>query len=466
MTSTAHPAADRPARPAVLDLIGNTPLVEVTRFDTGCCQLFLKLESQNPGGSIKDRIGLAMIETAERDGRLKPGGTVVEATAGNTGLGLALVARAKGYRVVLVVPDKMSSEKVLHLKALGAEVHTTRSDVAKGHPDYYQDMAARLARELGDGAFYIDQFNNPANPLAHETGTAPEIWQQAGHRVDAIVCGVGSGGTMTGLKRYFQRVSPATEFVLADPAGSVLADYIATGEVGTAGSWAVEGIGEDFVPAIADLDGVRTAYTISDQESFATARELLKREGLLAGSSTGTLLAAALRHCRAQASPKRVVTFVCDTGTRYLSKVYNDNWMFDQGLLQRSPKGDLRDLISRRMQDEAVVSVAPGDTLLTAFQRMRAAEVSQLPVLQDGRLAGLLDESDLLVHVSADPARFRQPVSQAMNRQIRTLAPDAGLPALIRTLGDGWVAVVADAHGFHGLITRFDLLNHLRRTLA
>jgi cystathionine beta-synthase len=466
MTSTAHPTADRPARPAVLDLIGNTPLVEVTRFDTGCCQLFLKLESQNPGGSIKDRIGLAMIETAERDGRLQPGGTVVEATAGNTGLGLALVARAKGYRVVLVVPDKMSSEKVLHLKALGAEVHTTRSDVAKGHPDYYQDMAARLTKEIGAGAFYIDQFNNPANPLAHETGTAPEIWQQTGHRVDAIVCGVGSGGTITGLKRYFERVSPATEFVLADPQGSVLADYIATGEIGTAGSWAVEGIGEDFVPSIADLSNVRTAYTIDDQESFATARELLKREGILAGSSTGTLLAAALRHCRAQTTPKRVVTFVCDTGTRYLSKVYNDSWMFDQGLLQRSRVGDLRDLISRRVQDEAVISVTPEDTLLTAFQRMRAADVSQLPVLQAGKLVGLLDESDLLLHVSADSARFRSPVSQAMNRQIRTLAPTAGLPALISTLGEGWVAVVADASGFHGLITRFDLLNYLRKTLS
>ena len=196
MTHTVNTPAEQPARPAVLDLIGNTPMVEVTRFDTGCCQLFLKLESQNPGGSIKDRIGLAMIETAERDGRLKPGGTVIEATAGNTGLGLALVARAKGYRVVLVVPDKMSSEKVLHLKALGAEVHTTRSDVAKGHPEYYQDVAARLTKELGDGAFYIDQFNNPANPLAHETGTAPEIWHQMGHRVDAVVCGVGSGGTL------------------------------------------------------------------------------------------------------------------------------------------------------------------------------------------------------------------------------------------------------------------------------
>jgi cystathionine beta-synthase len=327
------------ARPAVLDLIGNTPLLPVQRLDTGPCQLFLKLESQNPGGSIKDRIGLAMIETAERDGLLKPGGTVVEATAGNTGLGLALVARAKGYQVALVVPDKMSAEKVLQLKALGARVHLTRSDVGKGHPAYYQDVAARLVREI-PGAWYADQFNNPANPLAHETTTAPEIWQQMSHDVDAIVCGVGSGGTITGLGRYFQRVRPGgVEMVLADPVGSILKDYIDTGRLGDAGSWAVEGIGEDFIPPIADLKNVHTAYSISDADSFATARELYRAEGILAGSSTGTLLAAALRYCREQTTPKRVVTFVCDTGTRYLSKVYNDHWMFDQGLLDATAPG-------------------------------------------------------------------------------------------------------------------------------
>jgi len=458
-------ASDNAARPAVLDLIGNTPLLEVTRFDTGPCQLFLKLESQNPGGSIKDRIGLSMIEAAERDGRLAPGGTVIEATAGNTGLGLALVARAKGYKVCLVVPDKMSAEKVLHLKALGAEVHTTRSDVGKGHPAYYQDLAARLAKET-PGSWYSDQFNNPSNPLAHETTTAPEIWQQMGHRVDAVVCGVGSGGTLTGLKRYFNRVDPATEFVLADPKGSVLAGYIATGQIGEAGSWAVEGIGEDFIPSIAELDGVKHAYTIDDEESFTTARELLKREGIASGSSTGTLLAAALRHCRAQREPKRVVTFVCDTGTRYLSKVYNDAWMFDQGLLHRAPMGDLRDLISRRVEDDAVVSVAPDDVLLTAFQRMRAADVSQLPVLDGSRLVGLLDESDLLMRVQGDAARYRDAVKSAMSTHVETLAPNAGFAALTKTLKQGLVAVIADRERFYGLITRFDLLNHLRRNLA
>ena len=389
---------------------------------------------------------------------------MVEATAGNTGLGLALVARAKGYRVVLVVPDKMSTEKVLHLRALGAELHLTRSDVGKGHSAYYQDYAARLAREI-PGASFADQFNNPANPLAHESSTGPEIWQQTGHAVDAIVVGVGSGGTLTGLTRYFRRVQPELVFVLADPAGSIVAEYTRSGTVGEAGSWAVEGIGEDFIPAIADLSGVRQAYSISDEEGFGIAREL-RAEGILGGSSTGTLLAAALRYCREQTTPKRVVSFVADTGTRYLSKVYNDQWMLDQGLLPRKRYGDLRDVIARRVEEGGVVSVGPGDTLITAFARMRLADVSQLPVLEGEQLVGVIDESDLLLSVHADAARFRSPVSTAMTAAPETLSPKASLVELEAVLDRGLVAIVADETGFHGLITRFDLLNHLRRTLT
>ena len=454
------------SNPAVLALIGNTPLVEVTRLDTGPCQLFLKLESQNPGGSIKDRVGLSMIEAAERDGRLKPGGTVVEATAGNTGLGLALVARAKNYRVVLVVPDKMSTEKILHLKAMGAEVHMTRSDVGKGHPEYYQDYAARLAREI-PGSFFADQFNNPANPYAHEQTTAPEIWAQTDHRLDAIVCGVGSAGTLTGLTRYFRTHQPKLEFVLADPKGSILTEYVETGRVSdTSGSWAVEGIGEDFIPSIADMTAVKRAFTIDDQESFNTARELLRAEGILGGSSTGTLLAAALRYCREQTKPKRVVTFVCDTGTRYLSKVYNDYWMIDQGLLKRKPLGDLRDIISRRFDEGGVISVADSDSLMTAFNRMRNAEISQLPVIKENRVIGIIDESDILLKVASDASQFRSQVVGTMTHQVETLRPDTSLETLRATLDRGLVAIIADSEHFYGLITRFDLLNHLRRTLS
>src|SRR4051812_11547445 len=233
---------------SILDLIGNTPMLQARRLETGQASLFLKLENQNPGGSIKDRIALSMIEAAEQEKRIEPGSLIIEATAGNTGLGLALVAAQKGYRLLIVVPDKMSQEKIFHLKALGAEVLLTRSDVTKGHPEYYQDKAARVARET-PGAFYVNQFANEANPWAHEHTTGPEIWEQLAHQVDAVVCGVGTGGTLTGLSRYFAKVSPQTEIVLADPAGSILAPLVNTGKAPPqVGSWLVEGIGEDFVP--------------------------------------------------------------------------------------------------------------------------------------------------------------------------------------------------------------------------
>ena len=321
----------------VLNLIGNTPMVKITRMDTGKCNLFLKLESANPGGSIKDRIGYSMITAAEKEGKISPGSLLVEATAGNTGLGLALVAAAKGYKLILVIPDKMSREKILHLKAMGAEVVITRSDVNIGHPEYYQDMARRIASE-NPNAFYVNQFENPANPYAHETTTGPEIFSQTNGSVDAIVCGIGSSGTLTGLTHYFGKVKPGVEMVIADPVGSVIKDYVLTGTLGTAGSWLVEGIGEDFIPPVADFSMVRQAYAISDGESFATARELLLKEGILAGSSSGTLLAAALKYCREQKKEKNVVTFVCDTGNKYLTKMYDDNWLKQNGFILNNTK--------------------------------------------------------------------------------------------------------------------------------
>ncbi|HZT20176.1 MAG TPA: cystathionine beta-synthase [Dongiaceae bacterium] len=449
----------------VLEMIGKTPLVEVRNLDTGPCRLFLKLESQNPGGSIKDRIALSMIEAAERDGRLSAGGTLVEATAGNTGLGLALVASQKGYRLILVIPDKMAQEKIFHLRSLGAEVRMTRSDVGKGHPEYYQDMAERLAGGI-PGAFYVNQFGNPANPLAHETGTGPEIWEQMGHEVDAVVVGVGSGGTLTGVGRFLKRVSPRTRMILADPRGSVLAPRVTTGETVEAGSWLVEGIGEDFVPPNCDLSLVAEAFSISDAESFATARELLRKEALLAGSSSGTLLAAALRYCRAQASPKRVVTFVCDSGNKYLSKMFNDYWMLDQGLLARERQGDLRDLVARRHADRATITVAPDDSLLIAYQRMKLYEISQLPVLKDGKVVGIIDESDLLLAVYGRPDRFRDPVSGAMTGRLDVIEANRPLEDLLPIFQRDHVALVMDQGEFLGLIARIDLLNHLRRSLG
>ena len=469
--SKAKPAAltipaDRKVEtnPAILSLIGNTPMVRISKFDTGPCQLFAKLESQNPGGSIKDRIALAMVEAAERDGALAPGGTIVEATAGNTGLGLALVAAAKGYKLVLVIPDKMAVEKINHLRALGAETRITRSDVGKGHPDYYQDIAERIARETG--GFYVNQFANPANPKAHEEWTGPEILRQMDHDLDAMVVGVGSGGTLTGLGRCFRSLSPKTRMVIADPAGSVIRDIVETGTHGEAGSWVVEGIGEDFVPPNCDLSLASSAYTIADAEGLTAGRELLRLEGILGGSSTGTMFAAALRYCRTRAMPERVAFLVADTGNKYLSKMYNDAWMADQGFIGHDRHGDLRDLLARRYDRGQVVSVAASDTLLTAFKRMRIADVSQLPVMEGDHVVGLLDESDLLLHVQEDPARFRDPVTTAMTARLETVPMNAPLSILTGVFDRNLVALVVDGEHFLGLLTRVDLLNHLRRKLG
>ncbi|MEB1530136.1 pyridoxal-phosphate dependent enzyme [Xanthomonas sp. WHRI 7945] len=448
---------------SVLDLIGDTPIVKASKLDTGVCELYLKLESANPGGSIKDRIGLSMIEAAERRGELKPGAVLVEGTAGNTGIGLALVAQQKGYKLILVVPDKMSREKIFNLKAMGAEVVLTRSDVAKGHPEYYQDLAARLAAET-PGAYFVNQFGNPDNPAAHEFGTGPEILRQMDGKLDAIVFGCGSSGTMTGLSRAFAAASPHTELVLADPVGSILTEYIEQGTVSEkSGSWLVEGIGEDFLPAISDFSRVKKAYSISDAESFHTARELLAKEGILGGSSTGTLLAAALKYCRAQTEPKRVLVFVCDTGNKYLSKMYNDYWMLDNGFLERPQHGDLRDLILRPYSQRDTVVVGPNDLLTTAYQRMKLYDVSQLPVMDGDQLVGIVDESDVLLHVYGDEARFRDPVSTAMVSKLDRLDVKSPIEALLPVFDRGQVAIVMNDGAFLGLITRIDLLNYLRR---
>jgi cystathionine beta-synthase len=450
-------------RLSVLELIGNTPLVEITRLDPGRSRLFLKLEHQNPGGSIKDRIALAMVEAAEKEGRISPGNLLVEATAGNTGLALALVAVRKGYRLTIVVPDKMSQEKVFHLRAMGADVVMTRSDVTKGHPEYYQDRAARIAAET-PGAFYVNQFANPANPAAHEASTAPEIWQQMEHKVDAVVAGVGTGGTITGLSRYFASVSPSTEIVLADPEGSVLSNYVKTKTLSTeVGTWLVEGIGEDFIPPVCDLSRVKKAYSIPDREAFAVCRDLLKKEGILAGTSSGTLIAAALRYCREAREPRRVVSFVCDSGNKYLSKVYNDYWMLDQGFIERPRTGDLRDLIARRHADRAVAIVNTTESVLTAYQRMKLYDISQLPVLEGGRIVGIVDEEDILMEVLDNPGHFDEPVTEAMESHLVTVPPDAPLERLVEIFRRGMVAIVVDGAEFLGLITRMDLLNWLRR---
>ncbi|MFU8820457.1 MAG: pyridoxal-phosphate dependent enzyme [Gammaproteobacteria bacterium] len=447
----------------ILEMVGETPLLEVSRLDTGACRLFLKLELMNPGGSIKDRIGISMIEEAEKRGDIKPGDLLVEATAGNTGIGLALAAAQKGYDLVLVLPDKMSQEKIFNLRAMGAEIVLTRSDVGKGHPEYYQDLAQSIARERG--GYYVNQFGNSDNPMAHEKTTAPEIWEQMEHDVDAIVVGVGSSGTISGMTRFFRRVAPQLEFVLADPEGSILANYVRTGEIVAGSSWLVEGIGEDFIPDICDLSMVGSAYTVNDADSFSAARELLRKEGVLAGSSSGTLLAAALRYCREQTKPKRVVAFACDTGNKYLSKLYNDFWMEDQGFTRRPECGDLRDLIGRPHEHRATITVGADDIITTAHNRLRNAGFSQLPVMDGERLVGVITEDDIIRFAFGRPSLMAEPVRHAMRTQFLKVDKDTSVENLVALLHGDSYAAVTEGGGtrFLGLITRSDVLNYLRR---
>ena len=447
---------------SLLDLIGNTPMVKLTAFDTGPCELFVKLENHNPGGSIKDRIGLSIIEEAEKSGALKPGGTIIEATAGNTGIGLALVAAIKGYKIILVIPDKMSREKILHLEGLGAEVKITRSDVPAGHPEYYQDIARKLASEI-NGSFFADQFSNPANPLAHRSTTAPEIWEQMDGNLDAFVAGVGSGGTVTGLAEFFKEKSPDLQMIVADPEGSIVADAVTKGNYKyEGGSWLVEGIGEDFIPTNLNLDLVDDAITVSDKEAFEVLQTLLKEEGILAGSSTGTLISGAIKWCQKQDSHKKVATLVCDTGNKYLSKAFSKSWLKDNELIEEKEQGNLSDLISRRADRGEMISIKPGDTLMTAYNRMRASDVSQLPVLEEEKLVGIVDEEDLLLNVYKDENLFSKSIDSIMVSDLETIDVDSDENTLYKVLYEGKVAIIFEGEIFLGFITKVDLINRYK----
>ena len=451
---------------SLLSMIGNTPMLKLTAFDTGLCELFVKLESQNPGGSIKDRVGLAIIEEAEKSGELKPGGTIIEATAGNTGIGLALVAAIKGYKIILVIPDKMSREKILHLEGLGAEIVLTRSDVPEGHPEYYQDLARTIVAKT-PGSFLANQFSNPANPMIHRTTTGPEIWEQMNGNIDAMVAGVGSGGTITGLAEFFKEKNPDIQMVAADPEGSIVADAVIKGSFSyDGGSWLVEGVGEDFIPDNLNVDLLDDAEVVTDKEAFQTLQILIREEGVLGGSSTGTLVAGAVKWCQKQTSPKRVVTFICDTGNKYLSKAFNKSWLHDNDLLEVETAGDVTDLINRRADQGDMISVSVSDTLLTAYKRMRASDISQIPVLDGERLVGVLDEEDLLFNVSKSEKAFTQLVTEFMVTDLDVLPVGASEEDLLKTLTQGKVAIIYDGDTFVGFITKVDLINHYRTKIS
>lgn len=439
---------------SILQSVGWTPLVRLRRLTEGVpAAIYVKLESLNPGGSVKDRVGMAMIAEAEQRGLLRPGGTIIEATAGNTGVGLAMVAAVKGYRCIFVLPDKMSSEKILLLKAYGAEVVITATNVPPDSPDSYNGVADRLAREI-PGAWRPNQFTNLSNPEIHYRTTGPEIWEQTEGRIAAFVAGVGTGGTVSGVGRYLKERNPEVKIVGADPEGSVLSG-------GSPRPWKVEGIGEDFVPKTFNSQLVDDWVRVGDAESFHVARGLARREGILAGGSSGTNVAAALRYARRLPRDAVVVALVCDTGRNYLSKFFDDAWLNANNLsLNDQPAFSVGDLLKTRGPRQ-LVWIEPGATVADAIERMQGVGISQLPVLQDGKPVGTIQEVTLarVLHDNSDPAAVL--IGDVMARPLPQLDVLVHLDEAYRLLLSGNTGVLAVADGkVADIITRIDLVQY------
>jgi cystathionine beta-synthase len=442
----------------ILQSVGRTPLVRLRRLSEGLqAPVYVKVESLNPGGSVKDRVGVAMIAEAERRGWLRPGGTVIEATAGNTGVGLAMVAAVKGYRCIFVLPDKMSAEKILLLKAYGAEVVITPTSVAPDSPDSYNGVADRLAREI-PGAWRANQFGNLTNPEVHYRSTGREIWEQSEGRVTVFVAGVGTGGTISGVARYLKEQNPDVKIVGADPEGSVL-----SGDKPR--PWKVEGIGEDFVPKTFNSQMVDDWVRVGDAESFHTARALARREGILVGGSSGTAVAAALRYARRLDNQHLVVALCADTGRNYLSKCFNDDWLAENRLLQDAEAPhSIGDLIRTRGPRQ-LVTVRPAATAASAIELMQNAGISQLPVLQDGKPVGSIQEVTLarVLHDHTDPGQVS--VSEIMAKPLPQLDVAVHLDEAYRLLMSGNTGVLAVSEGrVVDIITRIDLIQYWNQT--
>jgi len=450
----------------VLDTIGNTPLVRLNRVATGVrCTVLAKLEFLNPGGSVKDRIGLAMIEAAEREGRLKPGGTIVEATSGNTGAGLAIAAAVRGYKCIFVMPDKMSLEKVRLLRAFGARVVVTPTAVEPSDPRSYYSVSKRIVAETPN-SLLANQYHNPMNPESHYRTTGPEIWQQTAGHLAALVTGMGTGGTISGTGRYLKEQNPHVKVIGVDPIGSLLYDTWRMGRVPDEPflkTYKVEGIGEDFLPGTTDMRVVDEVVQVSDKESFLMTRRLVREEGIFCGGSSGSAVAGLLKSPIVQALDQDdlVVVILPDSGSRYLSKVFDDEWMRECGFLETA-WGEARvvDVLKTKVR-RPLIAAAPADRVREIIGRMKMHDISQMPVLTDGKLVGMINESTLLTQMATPGGSADESIAPIVNRQVTTVSSDMGLEAVMGLFGSSQAVVVVDNEQVVGILTKIDLIDYL-----
>ncbi len=443
----------------ILGLIGHTPLVKLNRLNKGLNPLILaKMENLNPGFSVKDRIGISMIDAAEREGKLKPGGTIVEATSGNTGIGLAIAAAVKGYKCIFVMTDKASVEKSRYLKALGADVVITPVSAKPGTPDHYVSTARRIAAETPN-SFYPDQYSHPANPEAHYRTTGPELWEQTEGMITHFVSGIGTGGTISGTGKFLKEKNPDIKIIGADPFGSIYKTVKETGKIPETTPYLVEGIGQEVLPANAHLQYVDEVRNISDRDSFETARQLSRLEGIFCGGSTGTNCAAALEVAREADDNAIIVFIVCDTGEHYLSKFHSDEWMKEKRLLepQKITAGLLSETKSKGAP-RALVVVAPDELVSAALAKMNEMGLTQIPVLEDGKSVGSLRENHLLSKVFAERDLMEAPVSQVMDKGFPTVDVDDDINAVTRKLRSNQAVLIEEYGRITGIITRHDVL--------